>query len=384
MERIYMDHAATTAISEAALTAMVSCYRERDGNPSAIYPLGQDSQGALEKARIAMAKGLHALSTEIFFTSGGTEGNNWVLSGVARAKGRGHIVTTAIEHNSVLKTAARLEEGGFEVTYLQPDRFGFIAPEQLEAALRPDTILVSVMLANNVVGTIQDTPALVKVAHARWIPFHTDAVQAVGHIPINVRRLGADFLTLSAHKFHGPKGVGALFCRLSNYVPPLILGGGQERGGRSGTENVPGAVGMAAAFEECLAGLDEDTAYLTKLRRRLTEGMTAIPGVRLTGDPERRLPGLASFIVDGIPHSAHIVYALGGREICVSSGSACSVGSQEASHVLKAMGFNMRAAMGALRFSLDVSNTEEEVDRVLAVIPGVIEEVRAKKGSLWG
>ncbi len=378
-----MDHAATAPISEKALGEMVRCYREGFGNPSAIHSVGQTAKNELEKARGRIAKALGAHSSEIFFTSGGTESDNWVLEGIARKKQRGHIVTTAIEHNAVLRMAQQLEERGFSVTCLRPDRLGFVTPEQLEAAIRPDTILVSVMTANNVVGTLQDIPALAAIARARRIPFHTDAVQAVGHVALNVRRLGVDYLSLSAHKFRGPKGVGALFCRMPNTLPPLILGGGQERTKRSGTENVPGIVGMAAALEECVGGgLEAAVPYLTDLRDRLIRGLTGIPGVLLTGAPSERLPGLASFAVEGIGHSSFLVNALNEAGVCVSSGSACSAASKEASHVLEAMGLDARLARCALRFSLDTENTREEVDRVLALMPGVIEAQR-RKGSAF-
>lgn len=380
-EMIYMDYAATAPISGKALEEMTQCYREVFGNPSAIHSPGQAARNALENARARIAKALGALNTEVFFTSGGTESDNWVLEGIARKKGRGHLITTAIEHNAILRTAEDLEERGFTVTRLLPDRLGRITPEQLEAAITPDTILVSVMTANNVVGTIQDISALAKIARSRRVPFHTDAVQAVGHIPLNVRKQGVDYLSLSAHKFGGPRGVGALISRVPNTLPPLIFGGGQERGKRSGTENVPGIVGMAAALEQAAAGMTAETARLTAMRDRLIDGMTQNEGVFLTGDPTNRLPGMASFVVAGVKHSTFLVNALNERGVCVSSGSACSAASREASHVLEAMGYDLALSRCALRFSLGRENTMDEVEHVIEIMPAVIEAQRTK--GMW-
>lgn len=356
---IYLDHSATTAISQNALTEMVRCYQEDFGNPSAIYPYGQTAKTTLEHARNSVARSLGALNSEIYFTSGGTESDNWVLEGVARQNKSGHIITSAMEHNAILQPLERLEQNGFSVTRLLPDHQGKIAAEQLEQAIRPDTCLISIMTANNVVGTLQDIRALAKIAHSHHVLFHTDAVQAVGHI-----------------KLHGPKGAGALYCKLPRRLPPLILGGGQEKGERSGTENVPGISAMALALQECVADLERSVPALTELRDYLIQGMTKIPGVHLTGDPTHRLPGLASFVVEGIPHSGFLVSALGERGIYVSSGSACSASSQEASHVLQYMGYSESQSKCALRFSLDMENTREEMDRVLSCLPPLIEKLR--------
>ena len=383
MDRIYMDHSATTPVTPKALEAMLPWFREEFGNPSAIYSFGQSGKNVLEDCRKRVAKCLGALQTEIFFTSGGTESDNWVIRGACRAKGaRGrHIVTSAIEHNAVLRTLAQMEEDGFEVTYLKPDPMGRITPGQLEAAIRPDTILVSIMLASNVVGTILDIPSLAKVAAKHRVWFHTDAVQAVGHIPIRAHKLGVDFLSLSAHKFGGPKGVGALYCRLPNRLPPLLTGGGQEKELRSGTENIPGIVGMTTALEEAVSDLEEESARLSALRDRIIRELCAVPGVVLTGDPENRLPGFASFAVDGVGHSVHLVNALNEKGICVSSGSACSAASREASHVLLALGFDSRLSAGSLRITLGRDNTEEQADRLLSVLPDIIarQRLEAKK-----
>lgn len=380
MERIYMDHSATTPVSEKALSAMLPWFREEFGNPSAIYSYGQTGKTVLEDCRKRMAGCIGALQTEIYFTSGGTESDNWAIRGACRARaGRGrHVIASAIEHNAVLRTLAQLEEDGLEVTYLRPDSLGRISPEQLEAAIRPDTILITVMLANNVVGTVLDIPALSRVAAAHRIWFHTDAVQAAGHIPLRVRQLGVDFLSLSAHKFGGPKGVGALYCRLPNRLPPIITGGGQEKGLRSGTENIPGIVGMTAALEESVADMAEETARLTVLRDRIIRALCALPGIRLTGDPKNRLPGFASFVVEDIGHSVHLVNALNEKGICVSSGSACSAASREASHVLLSLGYDEQSAGGSLRITLGRENTPDQVEKLLAVFPEMVAQVRLK------
>lgn len=381
MAIIYMDHAATTRLSEKALGAMLPYFREEFGNPSAIYDHGSTAKNAVEKSRATVAKAIGALRSEVFFTSGGTESDNWAIKCAAKrmgGKGR-HIISTQIEHNAVLKTLEQLEKEGYSVTYLQPDKNGQISPEQLEAAIRQDTVLISIMLANNVVGTVLRIKELSAIARKRRILFHTDAVQAVGHIPVNARELGVDFLSLSAHKFSGPKGVGALYCRLPNRLAPLIAGGGQEREMRSGTENVPGIVGMAAALEEAVEQLDTSVPYLTALRDKLVSGILPTPGVTLTGDPDHRLPGMASFIVDGIPHGVFLVQELNKLGVCVSSGSACSAASKEASHVLRAMGYSEEASGDGLRISLGTENTEAEVDYLLQVFPGVVRKLRNEK-----
>ncbi len=378
---VYMDHAATTPLSEKALEAMLPYFREEFGNPSAIYSLGQTTKNVLEKCRARMAACLGALPTEIFFTSGGTESDNWILRGACRArrqKGR-HVITTAFEHNAVLRTLEQLEQEGLEVTRLEPDRKGRITAQQLEAAIRPDTGLVSIMLANNVVGTVLDIPTLAKIARDYRIPFHTDAVQAVGHIPVDVRKLGVDFLSLSAHKFNGPRGVGAVYCRLPNRLPPLLTGGGQEKELRSGTENVPGIVGMTAALEEALEEMDQRTAHLLRLQDRMISGVLAMPGVHLTGDPENRLPGFCSFLVEGIFHSVYLVNEMNEHGFCVSSGSACSAASRESSHVLLALGYDKALAGAGLRITLGAENTEQDVDRALTALHEAVEKVRREK-----
>lgn len=383
MNRIYMDHAATTRVSERAFQAMLPYFREEYGNPSAVYSYGQTGKNIVEKCRDRIAKSIGALRTEIYFTSGGTESDNWVIQSICRSKkekGR-HIISTAIEHNAVRKTLACMEEEGFEVTYLSPDRYGQISVGQLENAIRKDTILITIMLANNVVGTILNIKELAKAARKHHILFHTDAVQAVGHIPVNVRELGVDFLSISAHKFNGPKGVGALFSRLPNRLKPLLAGGGQEKEGRSGTENVPGIAGMAEALEEAVERLPQSMEYLDHLRTCLMDGVKKIPGVHITGDENDRLPGFCSFVVEGIPHSVLLVNAMNEKGVCVSSGSACSASSKEASHVLLALGYDEKLAQSSLRITLGMDNSREDVEYAVQALTEAIVTIRTEQVS---
>ncbi len=383
MNRIYMDHSATTPVSERALQAMLPYFREEFGNPSAIYSYGQTGKNILEKCRNRAAKCLGALPTEIYFTSGGTESDNWAIRSVAEMKkDKGHhIISTEIEHNAVRRTLQDLEEQGFEVTYLKPDSYGQITVEQLEAAIREDTILITIMYANNVVGTVLDIPSLAAAARKHHILFHTDAVQAVAHIPVNVRKLGVDFLSVSAHKFNGPKGVGILFCRLPNRPKALLAGGGQEKTLRSGTENVPGIVGMTAALEEHMETLESDIEVLTQWGRTMTEKISEVEGVHPTGDPDNRLPGFSSFLIEGIPHSVMLMNKLNEQNICVSSGSACSASSKEASHVIKALGYDDTLASCSLRITLGTDNTQEEVEYVIGAVKASINALRTEQKS---
>lgn len=383
MKRIYMDHAATTRVSDGALQEMFPYFCEEYGNPSAVYSYGQTGKNAIEKCRERVAKSIGALRTEIYFTSGDTESNNWVIQSVCRSKkdkGK-HIISTAIEHNAVRRTLEFLEEEGFEVTYLVPDERGQISVSQLESAIREDTIFITIMLANNVVGTILNIRELAGVARKRRILFHTDAVQAAGHIPVNVRQLGVDFLSISAHKFNGPKGVGALFCRLPNRLKPLLAGGGQEKEGRSGTENVPGVVGMAKALEEAVEQLPQSMEYLNGLKAYLMEKVAKIPGMHITGDEENCLPGFCSFVVEGIPQGVLLVNAMNEKGVCVSSGSACSASSKEASHVLMALGYNKKLANNGLRITLGMDNTREDVDYAIEALTEAIATVRTEQVS---
>lgn len=379
-KRIYLDHAATTPLSKAAFEEMLPYFMEEFGNPSAIYTYGQTGKNAIEKCRERAAKAIGALKTEIYFTSGGTESDNWAIRGICRskkAKGK-HIISTMIEHNAVKKTLEQLEEDGYEVTYLKPDEKGQISPEQLEEAIREDTILVTIMLANNVVGTVLNIQELAKTAHKHHILFHTDAVQAVGHIPVHVKKLGVDFLSISAHKFNGPKGVGILYCRLPYRLPAYLTGGGQEKEGRSGTENVPGIVGMTRALEEAVASVEENAAYLESIAEPMTEELLSIPGVIRTGDPDNHLPGFRSFVVEGIPHSVVLVNELNEHGICVSSGSACSASSREASHVLTAMGYEKHLAANTLRITIGPENTLEELMTTAELLKSAIVKNRTE------
>jgi cysteine desulfurase len=368
-------------MSEAALDAMLPYFRERFGNPSAIYSLGQEAKKALEDSRRLIAGALGALNNEIYFTSGGTEAGNWAIYSACelKAKKGRHIITSAIEHKAVLRTLEKLRERGFEVTALEPDKYGGITPEQLAGAIRDDTILASIMLANNVVGTVLPIAELCAAAHARGVLFHTDAVQAAAHIPVNARALGVDMLSISAHKFHGPKGAGALFSRLPFIPVPFISGGGQEKERRAGTENVSGIVGMAAALTEGVRDLEANSAHITALRDRLIERTLKIPGAFLTGDPVKRLPGHASCVFEGVRRSVYVINMLNDAGICASSGSACSASSTEAPHVLSALGLSDDIARSALRISLSHYNTAEEIDVITERLPAIISEIRSRK-----
>jgi cysteine desulfurase len=382
--RIYADNAATTAVSAAALEAMLPYFTGRFGNPSATYSYGQEAKAALEESRRTVARALGALNNEMFFTSGGTESDNWAIRGACDLNGKKgrHIISTMIEHSAVLRTLEALKGQGYEITLLKPDRAGQIAPEQLREAIREDTVLVSIMAANNVVGTLLPIKELCAVARQARVLFHTDAVQAAGHIPLAVREAGVDLLSISAHKFHGPKGAGALYVRLPLALPPLITGGGQEKGRRSGTENVSGIAGMAAALEEAVQRLEEHTRHTCALRDRLIEEITKIPGAYLTGDPVKRLPGLASFVFEGLLGQL-LIMALDEEGICTSSGSACSASSIEAPQVLLSMGIPEDLAHGALRISLSPYNTEADVDAILEAMPRAVEKARASPGGAF-
>jgi cysteine desulfurase len=369
-------------VSEAALAAMLPFFTEHFGNPSATYSYGLEAKNALEEARRTIAAAIGAYNNEIYFTSGGTEADNWALHSVCELaaaagfkKGR-HIISTKIEHSAILRTLEKLAAAGFEVTLLDPDKNGRVTVAALEAALRDDTILVSIMAANNVVGTLQPVKALCAAAHKKGALFHTDAVQAAGHIPLNVRDWGADLLSMSAHKFHGPKGTGALFARIPLVPPPYLTGGGQEKGRRSGTENVAAAVGMATALAESVHSLAENSRQTAALRDRLITGILTIPGATLTGDPVNRLPGLASFVFEGL-HGQRLIAALDEKGICASSGSACSAAAVEAPHVLLAMGYEPQLARGALRLSLSPCNTEAETAIILKELPLIVAQLRS-------
>ncbi|MBM6665298.1 cysteine desulfurase NifS [Flavonifractor plautii] len=383
---VYADHAATTAVTDTALAAMLPHFTRDYGNPSSLYRFAQEGKTHLEQARAQVAACLNARPEEIYFTSGGTEADNWALRGVAelmalKGKKTGHIITTAIEHHAILHTAQYLEKQGYEVTYLPVDGDGLVDPAAVEGAIRPDTILISVMAANNEIGTIQPIAEIGAIAKAHKVLFHTDAVQAVGHIPVDVEAWNVDLLSLSGHKFGGPKGIGALYMRKPLRLPALIQGGGQEKGRRSGTENVPGAAGMAAALKEAVDHLPEESARLAALRDKLVAGLSKLPYTRLTGHPAKRLPGTASFVFEGVEGEALLLH-LDAKGICASSGSACSSASLDPSHVLLSIGLPHAIAHGSLRLSLGSDNTEADVDYILKEVPAVVAYLR-EMSPVW-
>ena len=383
---VYADHAATTAVTDTALAAMLPHFTRDYGNPSSLYRFAQEGKTHLEEARAQVAACLNAKPEEVYFTSGGTEADNWALRGVAelmalKGKKTGHIITTAIEHHAILHTAQWLEKQGYEVTYLPVDGDGLVDPANLERAIRPDTILISVMAANNELGTIQPIAEIGAIARAHKVLFHTDAVQAVGHIPVDVEAWNVDLLSLSGHKFGGPKGIGALYMKKPLRLPALIQGGGQEKGRRSGTENVPGAAGMAAALKEAAGRLPQESVRLSALRDKLIAGLSVLPYTRLTGHPVKRLPGTASFVFEGVEGEALLLH-LDARGICASSGSACSSASLDPSHVLLSIGLPHAIAHGSLRLSLGAENTEEDVDYILKEVPAVVAYLR-EMSPVW-
>lgn len=374
---IYLDHAATTKISPTARDAMIAAL-DTYGNPSSVHTLGQQASAELGRARETIARQLGASPREIYFTSGGSEGDNQALLTGAKngaAAGKRHIISTAMEHHAVLHTLEALEQQGFYVTYLKPDSEGRISPRQLEEAIRPDTALVSVIYVNNETGSIQPIRELAAVCHGHEIPLHTDAVQAVGHIPVDVKADGVDFLTLSAHKFHGPRGIGALYVRRGIRLHSLIDGGGQERGKRAGTENLPGIAGMAAALEEETAQLKKHMDYVEGLRNTLVAGLREIPHARINESHQHHAPGIVNVSFAGLEGES-LLLLLDGAGICASAGSACSAGSLEPSHVLLSMGIPRDIAQGSLRLSLDHSNTPEEVSEAIAQVRAVVERLR--------
>lgn len=376
---IYADNAATTQVSSKALSAMLPYLKSEYGNPSGFYRVSRDAKRALEKARETVAECINAKPSEVYFTSGGSESDNWAIRSTAeKLSGKGkHIITSAIEHHAVMYTMDRLEKHGYEVTYLPVDERGRVSPKDLEQAIRPDTILITIMMTNNEIGTIEPIKELARIAHDHNVLFHTDAVQAGGHIPVDVEELGVDMLSLSGHKFHGPKGVGVMYMRDGVNLPAFLIGGGQERGKRGSTENVPGIVGLAAAFKESVEKMPTEAPRLAKMRDRLMDGLTErIPYSHITGDRENRLPGTASIIFECIEGESTVLL-LDQAGVAASSGSACSSGSLETSHVLLAIGLKHELAHGSLRLSLSDQNTEEDVDYILDVLPKIIARLRA-------
>ena len=373
---IYADYAATTRLRDEALEAMLPWLREGYGNASSLYKLGREARKAVENARRTVANILSADKNEVFFNSGGTEGDNTALRGVMACAAGRHIVSTAFEHHAVLHTLAALEKAGYTVTLVRPDKNGYVSPDGIRAALRPDTALISVMTANNELGTIQPIREISRLAHEYGIALHPDAVQAAGHIPLNVQDLGVDILTLSAHKFGGPKGVGVIYIRRGTTCESYLTGGTQEHGTRAGTENVAGIVGLARALELSVAEMDGEARRLTALRQRLTAGVLKIPHVRENGGNGPRLPGIANFSFAAI-EGEYIAMMLDNAGIAVSPGSACAAGSEEPSHVLTAIGLDRAAAKGGLRISLGRENTDADVDAILEVLPHAVEKLRA-------
>ena len=375
---IYVDNAATTRLSDTALAAMLPCFQEVYGNPSSLHTPGQRAAEKLTAARAIFARNLHADPREITFTSGGSEADNQALrtaAALGAKRGKRHIVSTRFEHHAVLHTLQALERAGYEVTLLDIPPDGVVTAEQVRAAIRPDTCLVSVMFANNEIGTIQPIAEIGTVCRQAEVLFHTDAVQAAGHVPLDVEALQVDLLSLSAHKFHGPKGVGVLYARRGVPLTTLIHGGAQERGKRGGTEDIPGICGAAAAFDEACASMARNAAYLAPLRDRLIAGLTAIPHTVLNGDAARRLPGNVNVCFEGIEGES-LLLLLDEKGIAASSGSACTSGSLDPSHVLLALGRPHEVAHGSLRLTLSEENQPEEIDYILEVLPGIVSYLR--------
>ncbi len=379
MNRIYLDYAATTPVAPEVVDGMLPYFTERFGNPSSIHSFGQETKAAIEDARETLARQLGARAAELFFTSGGTESNNLALKGVAAAnrhRGR-HIITTAIEHHAVLEPCHVLEKQGFSVTYLPVDGNGVVDPEQVKQALTDDTILISVMHANNEIGTIEPLAEIGRIARERDVYLHTDAVQTFGHLPVNVDELQVDLLSLSAHKFYGPKGVGALFVRKGVRIAPQLHGGDQERRFRASTENVPGIVGLAKAAELACAEIPEEMARVTGLREQLQALLLErIPDVHLNGHPTQRLPNNVNFSIDGVDGES-LLLNLDLAAIAASSGAACSSGSLEPSHVLLALGHSQHRALTSLRLTLGRHTTAADIHHVAEVLPGLVRTLRS-------
>ena len=381
---VYADNAATTAVSKTALDAMLPALGELYGNPSSLHQKGREANLALIAARETVAKCLNAQPREIYFTGCGTESDNWAITEGARlgaAAGKRHIISDAIEHHAVLHTLTKLEKEGFEVTYLPVHENGLVRLEELAAAIRPDTCLVTIMYANNEIGTLQPIREIGALCRERGILFHTDAVQAVGHVSVDVVRDNINMLSLSGHKFHAPKGVGAMYCRKGIKLKNFIEGGAQERGLRGGTEAIPGILAMAAALKESCEHLEENAEKVTAMRDKLIEGLSRIPCSRCNGDPDHKVPGIVSFCFEGIEGES-LLLRLDMAGICASSGSACTSGSLDPSHVLLALGMPHEIAHGSLRLSLCEYNTMEEVDYILEQVPRVVRELR-EMSPVW-
>lgn len=377
--KVYADNAATTRVSDTAFNAMLPYFKEQYGNPSSLYTVGQKAQEALYPAREIMAKYLNCDIKEITFTSGGSEADNQaILTGayLGEKKGKKHIISSAFEHHAVLHTLKKLESQGFEITLLPVHSNGFVRVDELEAAIRPDTALVTIMYANNEIGTVQPIAEIGRVCREKGVLFHTDAVQAAGHIKIDVKAENIDMLSLSAHKFHGPKGIGMLYAKKGINLYTLIDGGAQERGKRAGTENVPAIMGMAAAFKEANENIDKNFGYVKSLRDKLAQGLSKIPHSKINGDISKGLAGTLNMCFEGIEGES-LLLLLDDRGISASSGSACTSGSLDPSHVLLALGLPHEVAHGSLRISLSEYNTEEEVEHILKNVPEVVAYLRS-------
>ena len=382
--QVYADNAATTKMSRVAIDAMLPYMETVFGNPSSLHSIGQRAKEALTDARETIAACLNASPMEIYFTSGGSEADNQALLSMAALgarRGKKHIISTAFEHHAVLHTLKKLEKQGFEVELLPVGPIGTVTAAQVAAALRPDTCLVTVMYANNEIGSILPIAEIGAVCREHGVPFHTDAVQAAGHLPIDVQAQSIDLLSLSAHKFHGPKGIGVLYAKQGLPLVNVIEGGAQERGKRAGTENLPAIMGMAAALKDACSRMQENAAKVSALRDRLIAGLSKIPHSALNGDPVHRLPGNVSFCFEGIEGES-LLLLLDAKGICASSGSACTSGSLDPSHVLLAIGRTHEVAHGSLRLSLCETNTEAEIDYMLQEIPPVVEYLRSMS-PLW-
>lgn len=376
---IYADNAATTAVSEEVLNAMLPYFRTGYGNASSIYKLGRDAQRAVEDAREKVAKAIGADPVEIYFTSCGSESDNWAIKGIAEnmaKKGKKHIITSVFEHHAVLHTCEYLAKNGFEITYIPVNDKGLIDPAEVSRAIREDTALVTIMYANNEIGTIQPIDEIAAVCREKKVIFHTDAVQAVGHVEIDVHKQGIDMLSLSGHKIHAQKGIGALYVRKGIALPNIIHGGAQERGKRAGTENVPAIVGLGRAIEIATTNIAEKAAVVIPKRNRLIDGILKLPYTRLNGDRDKRLPGNLNISIEGIEGES-LLLMLDMNGICASSGSACTSGSLDPSHVLLSIGLTHAVAHGSLRLSIEEDVTDEDIDYILKVVPEVVEKLRS-------
>ncbi|MDD6279265.1 MAG: cysteine desulfurase NifS [Oscillospiraceae bacterium] len=381
---IYADNAATTQVSEEVLSAMMPYFRSEFGNASSIYELGRNAQRAVEDSRAKVAKAIGADTSEIFFTSCGSESDNWAIKGICEKlakKGKKHIITSVFEHHAILHTCQDLEKKGFEVTYVPISPDGFVNPADIKNAIRDDTAVVTIMYANNEIGTIQPVEEIAGICHEKNVIFHTDAVQAVGHVEIDVHKQGIDMLSLSGHKIHAQKGIGAIYVKKGITLPNLVHGGAQERNKRAGTENVPAIVGLGRAIEIACTDIPSKAAKVTAMRNRLIDGILKLEHTRLNGSRENRLPGNCNISIEGVEGES-LLLMLDMFGICASSGSACTSGSLDPSHVLLALGLKHEVAHGSLRLSIDESFTDEDIDYILETVPNVVNRLRAMS-PLW-